>query len=122
MAIRHPRGTILLVEQVLDPNGTNPKTRPILLVADFYEGDDLIDGVAVSSTFDEPLPVTQVELPFSRSRTCRTGLDRPSVAVCDWPVTATPDDIVKRIGAVPAKELLDILQRVAGNMPPEETG
>ena len=76
----HPQGTILLVRNVLDPQGRSPKERPVVAIA-FPDGDLL--GVAVTTTFAYPLGVYQVELAYATDGQCHTGLREPSVAVAD---------------------------------------
>jgi len=39
VAVKYARGTILLVSQVPDQNGVNPKDRFVFLVRDFDDGD-----------------------------------------------------------------------------------
>jgi hypothetical protein len=100
-------GQILLVSDVLDPDGQNPKTRPIVVVTpdvEIAEGGGLF-GVAVTGTFPDPLPADAVELPWHRQGHPRTGLNKPAVAVCGWIVPIDSILIVKSKGFVPARQI-----------------
>jgi mRNA-degrading endonuclease toxin of MazEF toxin-antitoxin module len=113
-------GQILLVTDVLDPHGRNPKTRPIIVVTPddvILEGGDLF-GVAVTGTFPDPLPVDAVKLPWHRDGHPKTGLDKPAVAACHWIVPIDPDRVVRPRGFVPAKQIwaiAEILNRTASD-------
>jgi mRNA-degrading endonuclease toxin of MazEF toxin-antitoxin module len=105
-------GQILLVADVLDHNGQNPTTRPIIVVTpdvEIAEGGDLF-GVAVSGTFPDPLPADAVKLPWHRHGHPRTGLDKPAVAVCGWIVPIDPARIVRPKGFVPSKQIREIAE------------
>ncbi len=113
MAIRFYKGTVLWVSNVPDENGVNHKDRPVLLVADCSESDLLIDGIAVTSSYTEPLSDVQFKLPFGRPNLCHSGLVLPSVAVCDWIVTATQAQIIRKIGHIKSAKLVEILARMS---------
>ena len=55
-----------------------------------------------------------VSLPFSKNPKgrCKTGLNRDSVAVCDWIVGFAFDDMLEESGFTPPMELEEILKRV----------
>lgn len=112
MAILHPAGTILLAQDVPDMNGTNPKDRPVLLLADLLDTEPEGIGAAISSTFGYPLLPTQVLLPHQRQGRCQTGLSSPSVAVCDWPVVVGKLDILARLGTCPTSLLVTVLAQL----------
>jgi hypothetical protein len=118
VALKYPRGTILLVSQVPDPNGVNPKDRFIVLVRDFDDADLLGYGVAVTGKFNHPLPATSVRLPYHRQGRSITGLTKDSVADCTWVVVAAPQDFIKRNGMTPPIQLATILQQVQAHLPP----
>ncbi len=118
MALKYPRGTVLLASQVPDQNGVNPKNRFVVLVRDFDDTDALAYGVAVTGTFTLPLPATSVRLPFHRQGRCKTGLTKDCVADCTWVVVAAPQDFLKRSGVTPPIPLATILQQVQQYLPP----
>jgi mRNA-degrading endonuclease toxin of MazEF toxin-antitoxin module len=111
-------GQILLVAEILDPNGQNPKTRPVIVVtpdALIVEGGELF-GVAVTGTSPDPLPDDAVKLPWHRNGHPKTGLDKPAVAACHWIVAIDPDRVVRRKGFFPAKQIkaiAEILSRIS---------
>jgi hypothetical protein len=109
VAIVYQRGVILEVRQVPDQNGTNPKDRPVLLLIDFTDTDADAYGVAITSTFPHPPPSTSIPLPYQRQGNCRTGLNSPSVAVCDWPVVVGKADVIRQLGSCPPIPLHAVL-------------
>ena len=80
------QGRIIWAE-MLDPSGANVKLRPGVIVTpnEDITGDDPFVVVAVTSTFDEPVPDWQVKLPWNRDkRKVGTQLNKPAVAHCMW--------------------------------------
>ena len=112
MAVKMPLGNIVLVRQVPDKQGGNHKDRFVVLVRDYNEGDTHIAGVAITGSFNLPLPNTSVKMTWRKDGRCRTGLNKSCVADCTWSVVATPADIVKRQGFTPPLELAAIIQAV----------
>jgi mRNA-degrading endonuclease toxin of MazEF toxin-antitoxin module len=112
VGIVFPRGTVIYASQILDPQGRNPKDRPVVLINDFAHGDVAAFGVAISGEYDHPLPPSCIPIPFGRHTRCKTGLKKPSVAVCTWIVAIPLEDLQNRIGIVPPVELLQILTQV----------
>lgn len=112
MAIIYHRGTIILASQVPDQNGVNPKDRPVLLLLDFDDTQPNAYGVAISTTFPHPPPATSIPLPYQRQGNCQTGLNAPSVAVCDWPVVVGKADIVCKLGTSPSLPLAAVLAQL----------
>ena len=118
MAIKITLGNIVLIRKVPDKQGRNPKDRFVVLVRDYNDGDADLLGVAVTGTFDLPLPSTSIKLPWKRDGNCKTGLDKPSIADCTWLVVATPDDFMKKQGFTPAIELEKIIAEVQNQLSP----
>jgi hypothetical protein len=112
VAIVYHRGTIVLASQVPDQNGANPKDRPVVLLIDFEDTQDVACGLAITTTFPHPPPATQITLSYQRQGNCQTGLTSPSVAVCDWPVIVGKADILARLGTCPAIPLARILAQL----------
>jgi mRNA-degrading endonuclease toxin of MazEF toxin-antitoxin module len=117
VALKYQRGTIVIVSQVPDQNGVNPKDRPVVIVRDYDATDRVAFGVAVTGEYDHPLPGTSILLPYHRQGRCKTGLKKPSVAACTWIVVAASADILDQIGFTPAVELAAILQQVQAHLP-----
>ena len=70
------QGSIVWVELV-DPAGRNPKTRPAVVLT---PSNEILPGgtiyvAAASSTFNEPLPVNQVVLPWHPQKHPVTGTE-----------------------------------------------
>jgi hypothetical protein len=116
MALKYQRGTIIIASQVPDQNGVNPKDRRVVLVRDFHDTDATAYGVAVTGTFDYPIPPTSISLPFHRQGRCNTGLRKESVAVCNWFVVVAAQDILNRSGFTPTPQLVAILGLVQAVM------
>ena len=113
MGVKFYRGTIVLVLNVPDQAGRNPKDRPVVLIRDFCEDDEFAFGVAITGEFDFPLPNTSIALSFNRDGKCKTGLRKESVAVCSWIVQVHPNDISHRMGFTPPIPLAAILAAVS---------
>lgn len=112
MAVIIPRGTVVLAE-VVDPQGRNPKTRPLVVIEDFDDGDDDVFCVAVTTAVPKPLPADCVNLPWHRDRRqSKTGLTAACVAVCNWVVSLDETRIEQTIGRVPDSRLAEIVERV----------
>src|SRR5262249_14283582 len=79
------RGRIVWVD-LPDPQGRNPKRRPVAILTATEEiepGEPLV-GVAISTTIDPSSSGAHVELPWHREVRAKTGLKQRSVAVCNW--------------------------------------
>lgn len=116
----YQRGDIVLVADVVDPNGVNPKDRPVLLIEDADAGMPLY-GVAITSVVPQPLPLTHFVLPWHRQGQCRTGLTKPSVAVITWIVELEPQHIHHRFGVTPPRVLDAIMDAVEQYLNPPES-
>jgi hypothetical protein len=107
------RGRIVLVN-IPDPQGRNPKDRPVVIVTatDEITDQDSFFGVAISGKIEKPLPQSCVRLPWDRRGHPRTGLSKPSVARCDWLVEIGSKNVTKMLGFVPDKQLQQIIDIV----------
>jgi len=101
VAVVHPRGVIIMASQVPDQNGTNAKDRHVRLLIDFHDTDHGRLRGGDHGTFTPPLAPMRIPLPYQRQGNCQTGLSKPSVAVCDWPVVVGKADIMSRAGTCP---------------------
>jgi mRNA-degrading endonuclease toxin of MazEF toxin-antitoxin module len=107
------QGSIILADLV-DPQGHNPKVRPAVVVtsdADIRAGEALT-GVAITGAIDDPLPDTQIELPWDPTGKARTDLKKRSVAVCDWQAVVEQSDVQRIIGHLPHATALEVVRRV----------
>jgi hypothetical protein len=78
----HAYGSIVLVADMLDPHGRNPKDRPCVIVTDpeaIPEGRQLV--VAISTVLPAILPDDYVLLPWQRPYHPKTGLNKRNAAI-----------------------------------------
>lgn len=68
--------------------------------------------VAITGTITDPLPETQVELPWDPTGKARSGLKKRSVAVCNWRVEIEASEIERIIGHVSPTVVLEIIRRI----------
>jgi mRNA-degrading endonuclease toxin of MazEF toxin-antitoxin module len=101
-----------------DPQGRNPKNRPVVIITPTEEisVDDVIVAVAITGRIEKPLPKICVRLPWHRGGHPRTGLSKPSVARCDWLVAIRAENVIEKLGVVPPKQLQQIIDTV-DNLP-----
>ncbi len=107
------QGSIVWVELV-DPAGRNPKTRPAVVLT---PSNEILPGgtiyvAAASSTFNEPLPVNQVVLPWHPQKHPVTGLRKKCVVMCEWIAEIDPAHILEIGGVCPPSHLFQILARL----------
>ena len=97
-----------------DPQGRNHKTRGHVIITDTDAVADnaILVGVAITGEFSDPLADNQIALPWSLPRHPVTGLRKPSVAVCNWLVTFSPDEIDNIGGRAPGGQLFQIMRQV----------
>jgi hypothetical protein len=101
--------------RMLDPQGRNPKDRPVVIVT---AGDEIRAGepivvVAISGQLDEVPPEDQVELPWHPRGHPKTGLRKRCTAVCTWLAEIRHEDILEHKGNVPGKYLIEILKKLS---------
>jgi len=103
-------GDIVIVTDLLDPQGRNPKDRPAVVVTptDDLEAGRPVFVIAITTTLPERLPAGYIRIPWSRPRHPRTGLDAKNAAVCHWLARVDESRIARKIGRVPTKELAQI--------------
>jgi mRNA-degrading endonuclease toxin of MazEF toxin-antitoxin module len=108
------QGSIIRAKTI-DPQGFNPKIRPLLVVSpnEDISATGPIVCIAVTGRFSEPLADDEVALPFHSAGAANSGLRKPSVAKCSWSVTIGMDDIVDRKGFVSKERLTAVLTRIA---------
>ena len=98
------RGDIV-VQQVLDEQGRNPKTRPFVVVTATEEIEEtgVAWGVGVTSTLPHKLTDNYVLLPWHPNKHPRTGLKKKCAAKCDWLDEIMDPANARVMGHVPAK-------------------
>lgn len=96
----------------MNPSRGDAKERPVLIISsdDDIQPGKAIVGLAISGTFREPLRSEEFELPWSRDGRAKTGLKKPSVVVCDWPVTLPHSEIIEVCGELSLPKLLRVIE------------
>jgi len=98
-----------------DPQGRNPKDRPLIILSDHAENladDGAIKVVGISTQRAEAPADIQVALPWSRSNTTQTQLTEPSFAVCTWRYSIKKHLIRRTGGVAPPRILQQILEKI----------
>jgi mRNA-degrading endonuclease toxin of MazEF toxin-antitoxin module len=108
-------GQIVIVSEMTDPNGVNPKDRPSVVVTltDEIDPDGSIVVVAISTLLPGPVPDDHVELPWEPRGHPRTGLRTRCAAVIPWIQEIAPERILRPLGIVPGKQLKAIAAKLA---------
>jgi hypothetical protein len=107
-------GSIVLVADMLDPHGRNPKDRPCVIVTgpgSAPGGQKIV--VAISTVVPEPLPDDYVLLPYMDPRHPRTGLNKRNAAIGRWVEAIEESRIIRRLGIVPDKQLKALAEILA---------
>ena len=99
-------GDILLISALLDPQGRNPKNRPV---------------VAITTFLPDPLPDDHVLLPWQTPRHPRTGLNKRCASVASWLGVVPREQIIRKVGVAPAKRLLELVV-ILNRFPQEDLG
>jgi mRNA-degrading endonuclease toxin of MazEF toxin-antitoxin module len=104
------RGDIVIVVDLLDPQGRNPKDRACVLVStpERIAAGGPYKMVAITTVLPNPLPFDHVPLPWYAQRHPRTGLNKRNAAVCSWRVEVEASRIDRTIGRIPDKHLYKI--------------
>jgi hypothetical protein len=108
-------GQIVIVSEMTDPNGVNPKDRPPVVVTptDEIDPNGSIIVVAISTLLPGPAPDDCVELPWDRRRHPRTGLRTRCAAIVPWIQEVPIGRIIGSIGIVPVAQLKAIAVKLA---------
>lgn len=101
------RTSSILNGYVLDQRGQNGKPRPLLVVQ--VDGSSVI-VVCITSQFD-PNALTPDEIKLPHGVGCKTGLTKPSVAVCKW-IDRVPLTNCEKIGFLPTKLMVAVANRL----------
>ena len=107
-------GDIVIVADLPDLQGVNPKPRPAVVVTPSaeLEAGGPIFVVAITTRPTDISSADRIELPWSRPRHPRTGLNKRNAVICRWLVLIHRDRIARRIGVVPPAKLLQIIERL----------
>jgi PemK-like, MazF-like toxin of type II toxin-antitoxin system len=97
------------------------KKRPMVVATrrvDILRTGRLI-AVVCSTDFEEPLEPIEVLLPYHHEGRCVTGLQKATVAVCDWTTEFDASEIHETGGLVPAHLLREICRQAGLTYPHE---
>ena len=100
--------------RVCDPQGRNPKVRPLIVLTPNAELDSkqLIAVVAITSKFANPPLDDEIPLPFDPRTTCLHTTAQACVAKCSWREEINIADVIETKGFVSRKLLAEILAKV----------
>ena len=95
------------------PDGSpgKPRTTVIITATEEINDTDPFVVVAVTSSFLEPLRDSEVRLPFHPQGGGRIGLNRPTVAVCDWLTELRKPQVLQEVGSLPTAVTVEIVEK-----------
>ena len=102
----------MIVEVWVDDGNGRTKERPAVII----ERDESCDrggpflAVAITKSFDLPLPYYHIKVHDSNNRHPVTGLRFPCVAKCNWPRYLEERRIIRKLGDMPAAILFAICE------------
>jgi len=102
---------------VLDPQSSNPKNRPVVIVTPTHEivaGRPFV-AIAITSQVPNNPSENYVLLPYQRNGRGRSGLRKKCAAMCDWAMELRHEDIVRYIGWAPTDKVTEITNYIAGH-------
>jgi mRNA-degrading endonuclease toxin of MazEF toxin-antitoxin module len=108
----HRVGHIVIVSDVLDPQGRNSKDRPCVVVgvSSADDAETLYRVVGITTSLPAELTPDHVPIPWQRPRHPETGLNERNAALCSWVVRVDESRIIRRIGDTPPRRLLEIAE------------
>jgi mRNA-degrading endonuclease toxin of MazEF toxin-antitoxin module len=114
-------GDIVIIDDLLDHNGVNPKSRPCVVITgdDAIAEGDPIQVIAISTLLPGVVPADAVVMQYHRQGHPRTGLKTRCAAFAEWKVEVDPSQIARKIGHVPPRDLL-ALTKVLDRLYPTE--
>lgn len=107
------QGTIVRAN-VVDPQGNNPKIRPLVVVTPTHEitPDATLVAVAITGRFSDPLAVDEVMMPYNPNGTSISKLRKRCVAKCSWMCHITMSNVIEVKGSLRPRHLVEILKRI----------
>jgi len=109
------RGGRIVWAVVRDQRGIS-KQRPVIILTATKDiaASDILEVMAITTTFPSPPPADHVELPWHPQGNAATRLRRRSAAVLTWLDEIEAGDILQLYGDVPPRLMIDILARLDG--------
>lgn len=97
-----------------DPQGGNPKPRPLVVVTptDDIRQSAVLVAVAITGRFSDPLADDEVPLPYHPAGKANSGLRKPCVAKCSWMAITRLEDVLEVKGFLNTERLTVILQKI----------
>ena len=133
-------GDIVIVKDLLDPQGRNPKDRRAVVLTkdgDLERGEPIVVA-GITSRLQPPLGPEFVELPWQNPRHPKTGCTKRCAVMCSWLAVVNPAAIITVSGRVPGRHLITVAEKTreamarvlgpdwlepeAGNKPPDADG
>jgi mRNA-degrading endonuclease toxin of MazEF toxin-antitoxin module len=116
-------GSVVWVNDMLDPQGRNPKRRraAVITPTDQIGPGGEIWVVGITSQIGRE-PTLEVRLRYGPPGRCATGLTKPSAALCSWlqkVPTDSAEEIEGRLSADEMKAIITILQSPPPSAPSE---
>jgi mRNA-degrading endonuclease toxin of MazEF toxin-antitoxin module len=105
---------LIVWAEIVDPQGRNPKARPVVLLTgkEDTRADDPLTAVAITATLPKPLPDFYVLLPWHRSGHPMTGLKKRCAAACNWIAEVQQSVDLEVIGRLPDQHFADVLAAI----------
>lgn len=96
---------------VPDPRGFNSKERPVLIITatDEILLDNVILGLAITTSFGDPIPDNMIPIPWASKGPVRTGLRKRSAVVCNWAVELQISNVISLEGFLPLEDLQKVI-------------
>jgi hypothetical protein len=108
---------------VYDPQGRNPKARPLVVTTPTHEisNREPLATVAITGEFDpDNLESDEIPLPFHPGGLAKSGLKKPSVAKCGWQELVEHSAVLEVRGHLASKHMTLILEKIDQlSAPPE---
>ena len=100
---------------VSDPQGRNPKLRPLVVITPSQDipGCKVLVGAPITGQFSIPVAKDEIALPYHPGGRASSALRKPCVAKCSWLVTLRPEDIAEQKGFLSSERLLSVPKAVA---------
>jgi mRNA-degrading endonuclease toxin of MazEF toxin-antitoxin module len=119
-------GDIVIIDDLLDSNGVNRKSRPCVVVTSDQglAAGEPIYVCAISTMLPGPVPPDTVPMQYHPRRHPKTGLKTRCAAFARWVVEVDLDQTRQKIGHVPPRDLQALAEMLDRIYPPkgEPTG
>lgn len=99
---------------VCDPQGNNPKPRPLVVVSTLKSiiETDYVFAVSITSIRSCTKVDDEVEMPYHSSGRCGSGLKKSCVAKCTWINKIKKTSVMRVFGSIHGPILKDVVNRI----------